>query len=44
MGLTNKLRTTAFNLGSFYKILVTGLLIYELVKFRMKKDPQHEWM
>lgn len=34
MGVSTKLRAAAGNANSIYKILVTGLLIYELVKFR----------
>lgn len=34
MQVTRALRNAALNTGSLYKILVTGFLIYELVKFR----------
>lgn len=34
MQITRALRSAALNTSSIYKVLVTGLLIYELVKFR----------
>lgn len=41
MQATKALRNTANNANSIYKILITGLLIYELVVFRwFKKYPQ----